>query len=130
MNVCGIVAFSSSNRALYAACSSGPYAGLFIGSTYCGVRAKTVRWATSSAIVWITWMPVAPMPTTPTRLPASSTPPTGQREVWWISPRKLSWPSKTFSIGADSIPAQLTKNCASTTSPRSVRIVQRPRSSS
>ena len=28
---------------------------------------------TLSAIVWITWIPVAPMPTTPTRLPARST---------------------------------------------------------
>ena len=129
MKVLGSVDRSSANRALYSACSSGPYDGLFIGSTYCGVRAKTVRWATSSAIVWITWMPVAPIPTTPTRLPARSTS-AGHRDVWWISPVKLSWPAKTFSIGADSIPAQLTKNCASTTSPRSVRIVQRPRSSS
>ena len=45
----------------------------------------------------------------------------GPREVCRIGPRKLSWPSKRFSIGADSMPAQLTKNWASMTSPRSVR---------
>src|SRR6476619_6854750 len=69
-------------------------------------------------------MPVAPMPTTPTRLPARSMPPAGHFEVCRMGPRKLSWPSKGCSIGAESMPAQLTKNWASITSPASVVLVE------
>lgn len=42
--------------------------------TFCGVRTKTFSSATLSAMVWITWMPVAPMPTTPTRFPQGRCP--------------------------------------------------------
>ena len=34
-----------------------------MGTMYCGVRANTF------GASWITWMPVAPVPTTATRLP-------------------------------------------------------------
>ena len=78
-----------------------------MGRTYWGVRANTVRCSTRPAIVWITWMPVAPTPTTPTRLPVQvhvlARPAGGVED----SARGSSpGPRNRFSdSGADSIPA-------------------------
>jgi hypothetical protein len=72
--------------------SSSPSGRLRCGMQYVGVRWKTVRCRTSPATVWITCTPVAPVPTTPTRLPESSTPAAGQRPVWWLSPANASIP--------------------------------------
>jgi hypothetical protein len=96
-----------------------------MATMYCGVRTNTFRCPTSSATVWTTWMPVAPMPTTPTRLPARSSGSFGQRPVWTILPLKLSCPGKTSVSGADSIPQQVTRNRVSIVSPVPVSTVQR-----
>ena len=101
-----------------------------MGIAYCGVRWKTVRWPTWLAIVWITWMPVAAVPMTPTRLPVKSMGSLGQRAVWKIWPVNSSCPSKSEASGAESIPAQLMRNCAWKVSPLSVVIVQRLAASS
>src|SRR5712691_212702 len=45
------------------------------------VRWKTVRWATSLAISGMSWTAVAPVPMTPTRLPATSRPSFGHLPV-------------------------------------------------
>ena len=63
-------------------CSSAVMRRLCSGAAQLGVRWNTVRWPTSDAMVWMTWMAVAPVPMMPTRLPASDTPSRGQREVW------------------------------------------------
>jgi hypothetical protein len=60
-------------------------------------------------MVWITWMPVAPVPTMPTRLPLKSTGVLGQRPVWWIWPLNVFYPGNASSSGADSMPQQVTK---------------------
>lgn len=81
-------------------------------------------------MVWMTWMPVAPIPTTPTRLSERSRVSRGHRPVWKMRPLKVSCPAKTLSIGAESMPPQVMKNCASICSPLLVLICQRPRDSS
>src|SRR6266403_831201 len=97
-----------------------------MGTMYCGVRTKTFIDPTSGAMVWITWMPVAPVPTTATRLPLRSTPPFGHRPVWVITPLNVDWPGKRSFSGADSMPQQASKYCVSMCSPSEVTTSQRP----
>lgn len=78
----------------------------------------------------MTWIPVAPLPITPTRFPDSSTPSRGHRAVWKISPEKSLCPGKMSDIGAESIPQQVTRYWVSIVSPLSVVTVQRLVSSS
>jgi hypothetical protein len=68
-----------------------------------------VRWNTVSrpavfATSWIVCTPVAPVPITATRLPSKLTGSCGQRAVWQDWPWKLSTPSITGIVGADSGP--------------------------
>ena len=51
-----------------------------------GRRWKTVRWPAVFEISWIAWTPLAPVPTTATRLPLKSIPSLGQRPVWRHAP--------------------------------------------
>ena len=91
---------------------------------------NTVISATSSAMVWMTWIPVAPFPMTPTRLPANSIPSLGQREVCTSRPAKSDCPGNRSLIGADNMPQQVIRNWVSMVSPESVVISQRLASSS
>ena len=59
----------------------------------CAVRWKTVRCSACSAITGMAWMPDAPVPTIPTRLPVKSTGSWGQCPVCNWRPWKLSAPS-------------------------------------
>ena len=58
-----------------------------------GRRWKTVRSPTLSAMSPTTWMAVAPVPMTATRLPVRSTSPRGQSKVCHEPPSKESMPS-------------------------------------
>ena len=55
-------------------------------------RWKTVRCSTMGAMSWMTWTPDAPVPMTPTRFPARSTPLAGHEPVWRTSPLNESRP--------------------------------------
>ena len=59
---------------------------------YCGVRWKTVSCPACCAITGIACTPLEPVPITPTRFPARSTPSWGHAPVWYESPSKLSRP--------------------------------------
>src|ERR1700730_8068431 len=96
-----------------------------MGMIYCGVRTNTFKLRTSPAIVWITWIPVAPLPTMPTRLLDKSMSSFGQRAVWTRTPLNASCPGNIDVNGADNIPQQVIRNCASIPSPLSVVIVRR-----
>ena len=78
---------------------------LLSGQLQFGRRWKTVSSPTLSAISPITWMPVAPVPITATRLPAMSTGSCGQWKVWNERPLKLSMPSSLGRVGIDSSPS-------------------------
>jgi hypothetical protein len=66
-----------------------------MGSASMGVRWNTVTWAATLAASWITCTPLAPVPITPTRRPASGTPCCGQCAVWWHLPANDSRPGKS-----------------------------------
>ena len=66
---------------MIAVCSSSVMRRLCSGAAQLGVRWNTVSEPTSRAMVWMTWMAVAPVPMMPTRLPASATGSFGQRAV-------------------------------------------------
>ena len=75
-------------------------------------------------------MPVEPVPITPTRLPARSTPSCGQRALWCHSPSKSSSPSIAGRCGIDRLPQAMTQYVAEYVAPSSVVTCQRSRSSS
>ena len=73
------------------------------------VRWKTYRCSACLATCGISWMPVEPVPMTPTRLPASSTPSSGQRALWYQSPSKSSSPSIAGRCTDDRHPEAMTQ---------------------
>ena len=75
-----------------------------------GVRWKTVRCAACFAICGIDWIADDPVPITPTRLPAKSTPSCGHRPVWYVSPSNTSAPSSPGRFGVDKQPVAITQN--------------------
>src|SRR5262245_3659490 len=82
-----------------------------------GVHQFAVRWyavsaATSSAIAGMIWTPLDPVPTTATRLPASSTGSVGHSPVWYDSPRNSSRPGTSGKWGTDRTPVAATRYCA------------------
>ncbi len=83
------------------------------------VRWNTVRWPTSPAMVWMVWMPVAPVPITATRLPVKSTFSFGQRAVWNDWPLKSSRPSMRGRVGVDSGPIAVIRKRAAVLRSRS-----------
>jgi len=87
------------------AISAAEIGPLLSGALQFGRRWNTVSSPTLSAISPITWMPVAPVPITATRLPAMSTGSCGQWKVWNERPLKLSLPSSRGSVGIDSRPS-------------------------
>jgi hypothetical protein len=74
--------------------------------------------------------PDDPVPMTPTRLPVKSTPSCGQVPVWNVSPVNDSAPSIAGMLADDRQPVAMTTNWADTSSPASVRTVQRSAASS
>ena len=74
------------------------------GAHQLGLRWKTVRWPAVSATTGISCTAVAPVPMTPTRLPARSSGSRGQSEVWKDGPRNASMPSIFGICGMDSGP--------------------------
>ena len=64
-------------------------------------------------------------PMMPTFLPVKSTPPFGHVLVWYVSPWKLSRPSKSGVRPADRQPVAMTKCLAEYRSPWSVSMSQR-----
>ena len=73
----------------------------------------------------VAWMPVEPVPISPTRLPEKSTPSCGQRPVWYQAPEKLSRPGMAGTLALDRQPTAVIRNRASNRSPASVVTVQR-----
>ncbi len=82
------------------------------GAAQLGVRWNTVRWPAVLATSWMVWIPVAPVPITATRLPATGTGSLGQRAVWKAWPAKLSTPSIRGMVGADRGPTAVTRKRA------------------
>ena len=121
---------SAWNSSLYCATYAGSCGSCFAGTLKFGVRWKTVTWAACSAIRGIAWTAVEPVPITPTRLPAKSTPSCGQRAVWHASPRNDSRPGISGHLGFDRQPVAMMQNCAENRSPASVSTIQRCRASS
>src|SRR6478609_1401045 len=84
-----------------------------------GADQLAVRWKTLTDLMLdsldrdvMVWIPVAPVPMTPTFLPAKSRLMSrffGQREVWNSVPLKSSMPSIAGNVGADKKPRPLTK---------------------
>lgn len=74
--------------------ATGPTAGLGVGITHCAVRWKTVSRSTWGASAAMIWAPVDPVPTTPTRRPASGTA-WSQRAEWNDAPAKSASPSRS-----------------------------------
>ena len=74
-----------------------------LGRHQIGVRWKTVRCATFSAMVGMIWTADAPVPMTATRLPVRSTP-ASQRAVWIVWPAKSSNPGISGRFGTVSTP--------------------------
>jgi hypothetical protein len=74
----------------------------------CAVRWNTVRCAACLAITGIDWMPDAPVPMMPTRLPVKSTGSCGQAAVCRVTPRKLSAPLNSGRFAADRQPTAVT----------------------
>ena len=60
-------------------------------------------------MIGIDWMPEDPVPMTATRLPVKSTGSSGQCAVWYVSPAKVSRPSKFGVIAADSGPVAISR---------------------
>jgi hypothetical protein len=69
--------------------------------------------AASAAITGIDWMPDDPVPITPTRWPARSTPSWGHRPVWNVRPRNDSPPSMAGVMAEERQPVAITRNWAS-----------------
>src|SRR6202034_1020586 len=93
------------------------------------------RWNTyncdaTAAISGATWIPVDPVPISPTRFPAKSTPSAGHRAVWCQDPENVSSPGSDGTWYADRHPTAETKNRALTTAPSSVVTVHWAASSS
>ena len=78
----------------------------------------------------MTCTPLEPVPITPTRLPATSTPSAGQRAVWCWVPSNVSAPGIGGLFTSDRQPAADTRNRAETVAPSDVSTIQRFRSSS
>ena len=83
----------------------------------------------TEAVAVTTWIPVEPVPTTPTRFPCRLTGSSGQRAVMYQSPSNVSRPGKGGGLGAERFPTARTRKRASY-SPRSVATRQRSRCSS
>ena len=77
----------------------------------------------------MSWTPVDPVPTTPTRFPDRSTTPSGHLPVCSEVPVKRSIPGIEGSSGTERIPVAATTNGAATVAPPSVRTVHSAASS-
>ena len=80
-------------------------------------RWKIVRWSTSGAMAGTNCIALAPVPTTATRFPPSSTS-WSQRDEWNAGPANVSSPSRSGTDGRLSIPTALMTAFASTDSSR------------
>ncbi len=73
----------------------------------------------------VAWMPVEPVPISPTRLPVKSTPSCGHWPVWYQSPVKVSSPGKAGTLAVDRQPTAVIRNRAVSVSPAAVTTRQR-----
>ena len=71
-------------------------------------------------MIGIDWMAEEPVPITPTRWPAKSTPSCGQAPVWYHLPSKVSRPLKLGSCAVERQPVAMMQKRAETCSPVSV----------
>ncbi len=83
------------------------------GPLWAGNEKFGVRWNTVSSVAWramigIDWIPLEPVPITPTRRPVKSTPSWGQRLVAYTGPAKRSMPAMSGSLGIDRHPVAIT----------------------
>ena len=85
--------------------STGPFPD---GTQYCGERWKTVRWPAIFAAATMNWVPVEPVPITPTRLPVMSRS-FGQALVCTSGPAKVSRPGMSGMLLFASRPSALTR---------------------
>ena len=101
-----------SKSCLICFCSSSVITLLLSGAAQFGLRWKTVRCATSFAIVCIVWIAHAPVPIIPTRFPEKSTSSWGHLAVWYAGPLKVSLPSMFGRVNADNGPNAVIKKRA------------------
>ena len=69
-----------------------------------GERWNTYKWPAVCATTGMIWMPVEPVPITPTRLPDTSTPPSGQCEEWYHWPLNRSRQGNSGTRKDDRLP--------------------------
>ena len=100
--------------------ASGSHGRFRFGTAKFGVRWNTCSCAATAAISGATWIPVEPVPISPTRFPAKSTPSAGQRAVWYQGPANVSRPGSDGTWYADRQPTAETRNRALTVDPSSV----------
>ena len=112
---------------LTASAASGPFQA---GTLKFAVRWNTVRCAASCAMIGMAWTAEEPVPITPTRLPATSTPSCGHRPVWCSSPANRSRPGRSGIRGTERHPVAMIRKVAERRSPSPVTIDQDPAGSS
>ena len=83
---------------------------LLSGAAQFGRRWNTVSVPASLATSGMSWMAVAPVPITATRLPVRSMGSWGQWKEWKAGPSKLSMPSILGRVGVDSTPTAAATN--------------------
>ncbi len=107
-------------RDLKASSSASSHGRFLFGTAKFAVRWNTYRCSATAAISGATWMPVDPVPMSPTRLPAKSTPSCGHRAVWYQGPSNESSPGRSGTWNSDRHPAAETKYRAVTVPPSDV----------
>ena len=88
-----------------------------------------MRFSAVFAAAMMNWVPVEPVPITPTLFPATSRS-SGQALVWTSLPSKWSIPGMSGMLVLASSPRPLTRYVQVNSSPAAVRTVQRSRDSS
>src|SRR5262249_30448364 len=107
-------------RDLNASSSASSHGRFLFGTAKFAVRWNTYRCSATAAISGATWIPVDPVPTRPTRLPAKSTPSFGHRPVWSQGPSTEPSPGRSGTWNSDRHPAAETKYRAVTRPPSDV----------
>ncbi len=100
--------------------SASSHGRFLFGTAKFAVRWNTYRCSATAAISGATWIPVDPVPMSPTRLPVKSTPSFGHRDVWYQGPSNESSPGRSGTWNSDRHPAAETKYRAVTVAPSDV----------
>ena len=107
-------------RDLNSRSSASSHGRFLFGTAKFAVRWNTCRCPATAAISGAIWIPVDPVPTSPTRWPAKSTPARGHRDVWYQGPSNESSPGRSGTWNSDRQPTAETKYRAVSAPPSAV----------